>query len=112
LRCPPSIKIQKEDCKNAGLAVGGLLTLDLDIIEGSWTDRPIACFFGPEIYYNTNPHGINVLDPETVALGNVALGKSTYQFVDDSSDAQKAVDGNISGYWVDGSVTHTSADPS
>ena len=98
MRCPPSIQIQKEDFKNAGLAIGGLLTLDLDIIKGSWTDRPIGRFFGPENYYNTNPHGLNALNPENVAPGNVSLGKPTYQMVDDSSDTQKAVDGNISGY--------------
>ena len=56
--CPSSITVQKEDCKEAGLAVGGMLQGG-EIVEGSWTDRPSGCFFGPDIHFNTNPNGIN-----------------------------------------------------
>ena len=65
-KCPSSIVVQKEDCKAAGLAVGGMLQ-DGDIVEGSWTDRPSGCFFGPVIHYNTNDQFDS---QETYALGN------------------------------------------
>ena len=28
-----------------------------DIVEGSWTDKPSGCSFGPIIHYNTHPTG-------------------------------------------------------
>ena len=55
--CPSSIVVQKENCGEAGSAVGGILGQEDEIVEGSWIDRPSGCSFGPEIQYNSNPNG-------------------------------------------------------
>ena len=91
--CPSSIAVQKEDCKAAGQALGGLLH-DGNIVEGSWTNRPSGCSFGPVIQYNANPNG-KIINSENIALNkptsqssprndggyveNVALGMPTKQ---------------------------------
>ena len=56
--CPSSIVVQEDNCKDAGLAVGGMLQ-NGDIVEGSWSDRPSGCSFGPVIHFNTNQNGGN-----------------------------------------------------
>ena len=58
-RCPLSIKVAKDKCKAAGLAVGGVLQNDEKVVEGFWNNRSSGCFFGPEIHYNTNSNGVN-----------------------------------------------------
>eukprot|EP00559_Dactyliosolen_fragilissimus_P002088 CAMPEP_0184871508 /NCGR_PEP_ID=MMETSP0580-20130426/40756_1 /TAXON_ID=1118495 /ORGANISM="Dactyliosolen fragilissimus" /LENGTH=2372 /DNA_ID=CAMNT_0027374173 /DNA_START=995 /DNA_END=8116 /DNA_ORIENTATION=+ len=57
-RCPSSIKVSRDDCSAAGLAVGGILKNDSTLVEGSWDDKPSGCSFGPEIHFNNNPDGM------------------------------------------------------
>ena len=52
--CPSSIAIEKEDCEEAGQAVGGILNADGNINEGSWEDKPSGCSFDPIIHFNEN----------------------------------------------------------
>ena len=59
--CPSSITVQKDDCKVAGQTVGGIL-VGGEIGEGSETDRPSGCSFGPVINFNINPNGVSNSD--------------------------------------------------
>jgi len=59
--CPSSMFLSKEDCRSAGLAVGGVL-LDREIKEGSWSTAPHGCSInfsnGNYVLYNSF-HGTN-----------------------------------------------------
>merc|ERR1719330_1528316 len=54
--CPASMFLSKEDCRSAGLAVGGVL-LDREIKEGSWSTAPHGCSInfsnGNYVLYNS-----------------------------------------------------------
>jgi len=65
------------------------------------------CWYQGEPTDNTDP-----IEPEP-EIGNVALGKTaTQSSIGWGGDPSRAVDGNTSGQWGDGSVTHTNGDAS
>jgi len=58
MKCPSSIEVKKEECKEAGLALGGTL-INGEAAEGNWNNAPGGCFLGPNIQYNENADGVS-----------------------------------------------------
>ncbi len=87
-RCPSSIEVSKDECSAAGLAVGGILQND-GVVEGSWNDRPSGCSFGPDIQYNNNPNGDNMM---TIQIESAGFNDGNYASikVDGSEKLQPA----------------------